>query len=339
MSYVWDATRALVGDRDGNGTEDYAAIYAFYRPGTTSWERSAEFARFSIEHLSKMIFPYPYPHMTTVEGIIGGGMEYPMITLIGGARNDNSLFGVTYHELGHMWFPMVVGQDEKTFTWMDEGLTSFNTNEGRGEFFDVEAWDPKWQGYYRFAGTGQEVESMRHADEYPLGTAARGIASYSKPAVSLHALRGIAGEERFKDAYREYARRWMYKHPQPYDLFNTFEDQLGEDLDWFWTSMFFETWTLDQSIGKVEESATEISVTVADRGLTPMPAPVRVTYEDGHIEERLVPVATWLGGEREAELSFPPGTVTSVEIDPDKYLPDVDRDNNTWEPAIRPSGG
>ena len=113
--YVWDATRVMV-DQDGRGRLEMVQINSFYRPGTTAWERSAEFAAFSIGHLSELIMPYPYPHMTAVEGIIGGGMEYPMMTLIGGARNDQSLFSVTYHELGHMWFPMVVGQNEKAFT-------------------------------------------------------------------------------------------------------------------------------------------------------------------------------------------------------------------------------
>src|SRR5690554_602645 len=101
-------------------------IHAIYRPEQATWRRSAEFAKFSIEHLSELFFPYPYPHMTTVEGLIGGGMEYPMITLIGSSRSDRSLFGVTYHEIAHMWFPMIVGQNETAFTWMDEGLVSYN---------------------------------------------------------------------------------------------------------------------------------------------------------------------------------------------------------------------
>ncbi|GIV60276.1 MAG: peptidase [Rhodothermaceae bacterium] len=329
--YVWDAATARVGDRDGDGRADVAQIHAFYRPGTSSWERSAEFARFSIEHLSEMIMPYPYPHMTTIEGLIGGGMEFPMITLIGGNRTDETLFSVTYHEISHMWFPMIVGQDEKQYTWMDEGLTSFNTNEGVAAFWNIDAWDPGRQSYYFIAGSGREVESMRHADEYPVGSPARVIASYSKPAVTLHALRGLVGQERFLEAYREYARRWAYKHPQPYDLFNTFEDVLGQDLDWLWTSMFYTTWTLDQAVAAVEETGGGVRVTVRDQGLVPMPAPVRVTYADGAVAEATVPVDVWLRGETVTTLRFDPGTVARIEIDPERYLPDVDRSNNVWE--------
>lgn len=322
--YVWDATRAVV-DTAGNR----AMIYALYRDGTPAWDRSAEFARYSIEFLSDQIdVPYPWPHMTTVEGIIGGGMEYPMMTLIGGTRSDRRLFGTTFHEIGHMWFPMIVGQNEKQYTWMDEGLTSFNTAEASADFWDEDSWDPAGQSYYFIAGTGMEVEPMRHGDRYPVGTPARGIASYNKPAVALNALRGMVGQERFYEAYTEYARRWAFKHPQPHDLFNTFEDVLGQDLDWFWTTMFFETWTLDQGIASVVSLDTGVEVTVEDFGLSPFPTPVRVTYRDGTTADEWIPVSTWLGGARGATVTFPPGDIERAEIDPDRFLPDVDRSNN-----------
>ena len=331
MAYLWDATSAQVGDYDGDGCDDVSMIHAFYRPEATFWQRSAEYGQYSIEFLSKMFVPYPYPHMTTVEGIIGGGMEFPMMTLIGRGRSESSLFGVTFHEIGHMWFPMLVGMNEKQYTWMDEGMTSFNTNEGVADFYDTDAWQPGSQGYYRIAGSGQEVESMRHGDRYPLNSPAQGIASYSKPAVALHALRGLFGQEPFYEAYRAFATRWINKHPYPYDFFNTFEDVLGHDLDWFWTTMFYETWTLDQAVANVEQSTDGVVVTIEDRGLSPFPVPIRVTYADGAVEEKTIPVETWLTDIKETSIRFEPGTVTRVEIDPEQYLPDVDRSNNTWE--------
>ena len=354
-AYVWDATHADV-DQDGDGTPEPVLINAFYRPAGEApweapWERAAEFARFSIEHLSTMLWPYPWPHMTAVEGIISGGMEYPMMTLIGGDRTDERLFSVTYHEIGHMWFPMMVGSNEKAFTWMDEGLTSFNTNEGLAAFFDgsasdrprIEAWDRDRQAHYRLAGTGYAVPPMRHNDRYPIGGgtaqvdpvggAARTVASYSTPAVMLHVLRNLYGDDAFFAAFREYGRRWMYRHPYPYDLFNTFENQLGDDLDWLWTPTLFETWTVDHGIASVESApGGEVVVQVADFGQAPMPAPVRVTYADGRIETQTVPVSTWLGGAREATLSFPAGRVARVEVDPDGFTLDVDRTNNVYLP-------
>src|SRR5690606_17335903 len=247
--YVWDATHAAV-DQDGDGDDEAVLINAFYRPEQAAWARSAEFGRFAIEHLSALLdLPYPYPHMTAVEGLIGGGMEYPMMTLIGGARNDQSLFGVTYHEIGHMWFPMIVGSNEKAYTWMDEGLTRYNTSVGAGAFFDgsaanrpeVDAWARNRQSHYFLAGTGYAVEPMRHNDLYPLGggtpqvdpvqNASRGVASYATPAVLLRAIEGLYGRDRFLAAYRAYADRWAFRHPYPWDLMNTFEDVLGDDLD------------------------------------------------------------------------------------------------------------
>jgi aminopeptidase N len=171
---------------------------------------------------------------------------------------------------------------------------------------------------------------MRHGDDYPDGTPARGVAGYSKPAVTLHALRGLIGEDTFRPTYKEYARRWAFKHPQPYDLFNTFEDELGQDLDWFWTAMLYETWTLDQAIADVDQSGERVVVTVEDKGLAPMPATLRVTYDTGKTAEQVIPVDVWLNGERQATASFEPGTVIRVEIDPETFFPDVDRSNNVW---------
>ena len=360
-AYVWDATHAAV-DQDGDGDDEAVLINALYRPAgerpmEAPWERSAEFSRFSIEHLSGLVFPYPWPHMTAVEGVITGGMEYPMMTLIGGDREDPSLFGVTYHEIGHMWFPMIVGTDEKSYTWMDEGLTSFVTNEGVAAFFDgsaenrpaIDAWDRGRQSHYALAGTGLAVPPMRHNDLFPIGGGtrqvdavqggARVVASYSTPAVLLHALRGLYGEAAFYDAFREYGRRWAFKHATPYDFFNTLENRLGEDLDWAWTPTLFDTWTVDHAVASVEAEGGAVVVTVEDQGMAPMPAPVRVTYADGRVEEQTVPVATWLSGATTATLRFPPGEVARVEVDPGTFVPDVDRADNVYPSAPEPAAG
>jgi hypothetical protein len=332
-AYIWDAALASTGE----GT---AYIHAFYRPERTVWQNAAEYGRWSVEQLSERFAPYPWPHMSIVEGIIGGGMEYPMITLIGGNRTEPSLFGVTYHEIAHMWFPMIVNQDEKRFTWMDEGLTSFNTTDAMVQYWnDADAWSPNRQYYYHLAGTDIEVHSMRHADEYPIGTPARVVAAYGKPAVVFHALRGIVGAERFEAAYQAYFDRWAYRHPYPWDLFNTFNDALGEDLDWFWRTMIYETWTHDLAIADVREDADRVVVEIEDRGWAPMPADVRITYDDGMTIEQRIPVDVWLEGETSITLEFAGGRVAAVEIDPERFLPDVDRTNNVWTSAVEPTLG
>ncbi|WP_157621114.1 M1 family metallopeptidase [Salisaeta longa] len=328
--YVWDATHATIPTDEATRT---SMIHALYRPDRRLWQEAADYARFSIEHLSDMVYPYPYPHMTAVEGIVGGGMEYPMITIIGGASSPQGLFGVTYHEISHMWFPMIVGTNEKRYAWIDEGTATFNEAEGRADYWeDAQPWDPSEQYYYRFAGAGIEVPSMRHADRYPVDGPARILASYGKPALMLHALRGVLGPEVFFEAYQTFADRWAYKHPTPYDLFNTFEDVAGRELDWFWRSAFYETWTLDQAVASVEPTDTGAVIALADDGLFPMPVLLEITYADGSSETRRVPVTTWLKGARTAEVAVTTGkTVQAVTIDPNGYLPDVDRGNNTWQ--------
>ena len=323
-SYVWDATTAETGD-------GRAMIHALYRPGTSQWDRSAEFSKFSIEHLSEMILPYPYPQMTAVEGIIGGGMEFPMITLIGGNRTTpESLFGVTYHEISHMWMPMVVGTNEKRHAWLDEGTTTFNETEGASDFFDTDNWDPSEQWFYRFAGTPAEAPSMRHADLYPPEGPERTYASYGKPGVMLHALRGVLGDAVFFEAYRTYAERWAYKHPTPYDFFNTFEDVADRELDWFWRGAFYEAWSLDHAIQEVDTSGDTPAVVVEDRDNLVMPVMLRATYADGRTIDRRAGVGAWMSGQRTVRISLPAGDLQRVDLDPDAYLPDVDRTNNDW---------
>jgi hypothetical protein len=331
-AYIWDATRANVGDRYGDGSDDMALVHALYRPDAAAWNRSAEYLRYAIEDMSEKILPYPWPHMTAVEGLISGGMEYPMMTLIGGARTDASLFGVTYHEVAHMWFPMLVGSDEKSFVWLDEGLTEFNESVGKTEFLDVDGFSSARAFYYSLARSDSEVEMMRHGDLFPTTGSIRHVATYQKPALIFRSLVGMFGADRVYDALSEYARRWTYKHPQPYDFFNTFEDVLGEDLDWLWSPAFFDTWKSDVAIGSVsrgEDGSTE--VVVEDRGLLPMPVVVAATFEGGEQQVQVIPVDAWLSGSVRERVVFSGGDVSRIELDPDMLLLDIDRSNNTWE--------
>ncbi len=332
--YLWDATTAIAGDIDADGAADTTEIHTFYRPERVAWAwaRSAEFVQHSIDFLSRYLWPYPWPHMTAVDGVTScSGMEYPMMTCIGGQRDTTSLYSVLVHETAHMWFPMMVGSNEKGHSWQDEGLTRFNQNQAMREFFGMDREGPVRQNYLNFARTGGELELMRHGDQYPVGTPAFGIASYDKMATLLVALRAVLGEETFLRAYREYGRRWLYAHPTPWDLFNTFEDVAGEDLDWFWTPWFFETWTLDQAIQEVVIDGAEARIVIEDQGLAPMPAFVVVTREDGRTERITVSPAVWLEGERQHTLRIPSSPrIVSIEIDPEQSLPDIDRSDNRW---------
>ena len=333
--YLWDATNAVVGDATGDGRADTTSIYSFYRPEQrriSHWDESARYSRHSIEFFSKYLSPYPYPHMSVVDGPTScGGMEFPMMTCIGGQWDTLGLYDVITHEIGHMWFPMIVGSDEKRYAWMDEGLTQFDQSQAMGDFFkgfDDEARNRK--NYLDVAEVGGEVELMHHADRFPT-YAAYGVAGYYKPASVLVALRAVLGGETFHKAYTEYIRRWSYKHPSPYDFFHTIEDVSGKDLSWFWRTWFFETWKLDQAIDTVTPAGDSLDVTIENRGRAPMPVFLAVSRSNGRVDRVTIPADVWLaGGRRHTIRVAREPMVKSIEIDTEKDFPDLDRSNQVW---------
>lgn len=333
---VWDGTRAAVGDLSGDGETDYTHIHSFYRQSAPLWRDQAEYARHSIRFLSEYLdMPYPWPHMTSVEGeeIISGGMEYPMITVMGDYNRFGAqrLHGVTAHEFAHMWIPMIVSTNERRYSWMDEGFTTFNTHQamidGYPDDFDN---SDLFRSYLGVAGSDLEGPIMRRSDFHYPGPAF-GVASYPKPASVMQALKGLVGEEIFREAYLAFIHEWAWKHPYPWDFFRTVERFAGADLEWFWRSWYFETWVLDQAITDVEDLGDRVRVEVADLGEVPMPVRLEITLEDGTILEEEIPVDHWLGGNRSAEITLRTGSpVTDVIIDPEYNFPDVDRSNNYW---------
>lgn len=337
---LWTATSARVPDRNGDGAEDRVAIHSFWREGRAPlWADQALYAKHAIEFESSFTgFAYPWPHMISVEGadIIGGGMEFPMFTLIGPyeGRQPLDLYAVTAHELGHMWIPMIVGANEKRYAWIDEGSTTFLENQTKPDYWpDLGNADGEDQeAYLAVARAEAEQSMMRHGDYYEPGPG-YGTASYQKPATLLVTLRNLLGEDTFFAAYRTFIQDWAFKHPTPWDFFNTFERVADRDLDWFWTSWYYETWVLDQAVESVTTAGGETVITVGDLGFAPMPTRLRIQTSRGGTLEREIPVTHWLGGAVSAEVrvGYDAGEVVRVELDPDHLFPDVDRENNVWE--------
>ncbi len=332
--YLWDATNAAVGDANGDGTADTTRIDALWRPEmrTSHWDQAARYGRHSVEFLSGYLWPYPYPHMTAVDGPKScGGMEYPMMTCIGGEWDTLNMYEVVVHEIAHMWHPMQVGSDEKRYSWMDEGFAQFTQSQAMPDFFkgyDDEAENR--EPYLNLATAGGEVELMHHGDRYP-NYNAYGTASYYKTATVLVALRGVLGRETFQRAFREYGRRWQYKHPMPYDFFDTVEDVAGRDLSWFWRTWFFETWKLDQAIDTVTTVGDSLEVVVANRGRAPMPVHLVVTRSSGEPQTVDIPVSVWFTGEKRTSVRIAQEpSIKTIEIDPKREFPDIDRGNGKW---------
>ena len=334
----WDATSARLPDRDGDGREDRVLIHSFWRPERAPlWRDQAAFGKQSVEALSRATgFVYPWPHMTSVEGddVIGGGMEFPMLTLIGSYQGSSprGLLGVTAHEIAHMWIPMIVGANESRFAWLDEGTATWLEDEVLvAALPGDEGHEIERDGYLDAARAEVEQPLMTHGDYYEPGPG-YGIASYPKPATLLLTLRGLLGSETFDRALRTFFAEWAFKHPTPWDFFATFERVADQDLDWFWTSFYYETWVLDQAVGEVVVRAGAPVVLDDDHGFAPMPALVRIQTTRAGTIERTVPVDHWLTGAVRAEIELPAtvGEVTRVEIDPDRLFPDARRADNVW---------
>lgn len=334
---VWNATSARVPDRDGDGAEDRVAIHSFFRPERAPlWEQQWLYGKQAIEFLSAETgLTYPWPHMTSVEGtdIIGGGMEFPMLTVIGPylEREARNLFGVTVHEIAHMWTPLIIGSNEKRHAWMDEGFASFLTNQAMPDYWpDAEDSDVgSRDSYLATARDEAEGPMMTHGDYYEVGY---GTASYAKPATLLVTLRNLLGAEVFEGAVHTYFQEWKFKHPAPWDFFATVERAAGVDLDWFWSSWYYTTWTLDHAVGSVDNGGDGARIVIEDRGFAPMPAIVRIETASGEAIERTVPVSHWLTGAATFEIDLPAsaGEVVRVVIDPELLFPDMDRANNSW---------
>ncbi|MEO6210485.1 MAG: M1 family metallopeptidase [Gemmatimonadaceae bacterium] len=344
--YQWDATRALIAG--ASGKQDTVDIYSFYRldARASAWAMGgARYTRDAVQQLSSYLWEYPWPTMTSMEGVLtGGGMEYPRLTFMQPWADTLSLAGDLMHETGHMWFPMQVGSSETRYPWMDEGFTQFDAAQGMRQLYGeprkggrIADQEPGQRALYiRRALAGEDQILMTPGDLFPSDL--YNVMYYDKTAQILSALRGILGDETFHRAYREYGRRWTGRHPYPYDFFNTIEDVSKQELSWFWSSWFFEAWPLDQAIASVSKSGSQLSITVEDRGLAPMPIELAVTRANGTVERVHVPASVWLRGARSyvARVSAMPA-VTRVEIDPDGLFPDVDRSNQQWtaRPAMR----
>lgn len=335
-AFVWDAAKINLP----SGKPCLAmSVYPVESIKKDGWQRSTEFVKGSIEHYSSKWFEFPYPMAVNVAGVVGG-MEYPGIVFCSYRAVGGGLWGVTDHEFGHTWFPMIVGSNERKYAWMDEGLNSFinefSTNEfNKGEFKDKGFFgDPNspFMVQYSFSdgadglNTIPEVIQDNNLD----------VAAYSKPAQMLTALREVViGPERFDAAFTEYIRRWAYKHPTPWDFFHTIENVSGEDLSWFWRAWVFNTWKLDIAVSSVEYKEEKASkgalITIENLEKMPMPVTVKVKENNGKQYIIDLPVEIW---QRGALWTFSVPSTTEIKeviIDPENKLPDFNRENNEWK--------
>lgn len=352
--YVWDAA----GYKYASSKQPIAMHSLYPREAMPLWDSvSTKAIAQTMDTYGRLSFEYPYPKAVNVHGPVFG-MEYPMIAFCGARPDKNGkysealarvLISVTIHEVGHNWFPMIVASDERTWSWMDEGINSFL------QYYAEQDWQ---KGYPSRRGPAKNIVSyMKDTDQTPIMAHSDvinrrfGDNAYGKPATGLVILREqILTPEIFDEAFRDYSQSWAFKHPQPHDFFRSIEQAAGEDLAYFWRGWFYTNHANDQAVTDVvSQSSAELlgedtkqpknyyRVKIENKGGLILPVKMKVVYADGTSERMDLPADIW----RKNEKSFVKGffsskDVAEVVLDPDEVMADINRENNLWRnPAIQ----
>ncbi len=367
--FAWVSSKLFVWDAAGfrySPEDRVIKIHSLYpREAMPLWDKvSTRAAIQTMKTYGRLAFHFPYPKAINVNGP-QGGMEYPMVAFCGvrpqpdGSYSDQaerSLIGVTVHEVGHNWFPMVVDSDERKWTWMDEGLNTFLQYYGQLDYaksYCGAQWTQNESCVFE-GGRGPApaiVAYMQDPDQVPVMTESDlihkdfGNNGYSKPATGLVMLREhILNEGPFDEAFSGYARKWMFKQPKPADFFRSMEDGAGENLAWFWRGWFYTTHANDQVLASVtSQPARELigndsqgqfyhRIEIQNKGGLVMPVELEVVYADGSRERIDLPADVW----RYNELTFTKGffsdkALETVVLDPDEAYADIDRSDNVWQ--------
>ena len=314
--------------------------YAYYRPSAAvNWHDAADQSRMSIMEYSERWFMYPWPQISAIEGPISG-MEYPMVAMENKSQDVYDLYNVVTHEIGHMWFPMIVGSNERAYMWQDEGFNTFINTFAEGRRYPEKGDQMARAGEERRLVEGymaNGIDKPVYMGPDRIDPRLLGEAAYVKPSVGLQLLRQeILGPEAFDDAFRTYVARWAYKHPTPTDFFRTMEDVGGRRLDWFWRQWFIENARFDQSIDSVVTrkigDTTAVAVLYGNRERGVLPIRAHFTFSDGTSNDYVYPAEVWSTNSRNyvREYRFTGKELTGIELDPEQRLVDIDRTNNRW---------
>ncbi len=330
-AFIWDAAR--VNFRSGRKGIAMSA-YPVESSGNDRWGRSTEYLKNSMEIYSKKYFEYPWNSAVNVSGV-ALGMEYPgIIFCLSNLKNDDLWSDVT-HEIGHNWFPMIVGSNERKYMWQDEGFNTFINEYSTEQFNHGEYADTSARPVHSLVGYLKTLNDPLMIPSEAMGLNDYGQ-YYSKTSGGLDMLRNVVlGHDRFDYAFNHYIKNWAFKHPLPYDFFRAMNDAAGEDLNWFWKQWFFTTWKLDQAIEAVtyvkNDAANGAIITLVNKEKMAMPVDIQITQENGKTETLHLPVNIWQRG-GVWKFKYPStSAIKSVVLDPDKRLPDVDLRNNVWK--------
>jgi hypothetical protein len=308
--YVWDASSLVVDRQSGRRV----FISAAYDKNAADFYKVASIARKGVEYMSGEIpgVPFPYPCITVFNAL--DEMEYPMMVNLLSYENPHSTLRVTLHEIFHSYFPFYMGFNETLYAWMDEGMTTFGT------FLMTESLDSPaearlsfYEDYRNFRGDFIDIPMFVVSDflKRPVYL----FNSYVKPAAFFLVLKDALGDDLFKKTLREFMRRWHGKHPSPYDLFFTFTNVSGQNLDWLIKPWFFEYGYADLALKEIHINKNQYRITVEKVGRYPIPIDLQISYTDGGNDTVHVSTMVWNSKKTEHIIEKPVSRkISSVQL-------------------------
>ena len=338
---AWVASKALIWDAARVNLSSGRKVLAMsaYPPesaGEEAYSRGTEYLKSSIEFYSKEYFEFPWNNAVNIGGKVTG-MEYPGIIFNSYQAVKSDLWFVISHEIGHNWYPMIVGSNERKYMWQDEGFNTF-----------INYYDALQFNHGEYAKDSTLIKDDLFAilplssfinSKTPLMLVPEAMNEYNlyyaKTAYGLKLLRNeVLGKDRFDYAFRKYTQAWAFKHPTPYDFFRCFNSAAGDDLNWFWKEWFFTAWHLDQAITDVKyidnDPAKGVLITIENKDKMIMPAIIKIVQSNGKSEIVKLPVEIWQRGGIWNFKYSSTGKIEQVVLDPENVLPDINRKNNVW---------
>ena len=339
--FAWDAARINL---PGGKTSMAMSFYPAESQGAGAWGRSTEYMKNAVENYSARWYPYPWPAAINIAGP-ATGMEYPGIVFDGIDDAGKTLFWISAHEIGHGWFPMIVGFDERRDAWMDEGFNTF-IDVYESDDFNHGEYGPKRDSEYAWGGGNpvDEILPILEDDNAPAILSRsdtviekyRHPVTYFKSALGLTLLREqILGPDRFDPSFRRFMAAWAFKHPKPDDFFRAMSSESGEDLSYWWRGWYDNNWTLDYGVDSIAADPVKgTAITVGAHDKLIMPATLRVDFNDGSHRDYRLEADSWVRQPATVITVEPGKTVTGATIDPDHVLPDKERGNNSLKARV-----
>ena len=328
--YVWDGSSVMVDKT----TSRRASVQAAFKDNAKDFHQMVGFGRHALDWFSNNWpgIPYPYPKTTIVQGF--ADMEYPMMVNDGSTSDLNFSRFVAEHELAHTWFPFYMGINETRYGFMDEGwVTAFEHLISQVDVGNETA-TKNFQGFrvrnwIRDPSAEQDLPIITPANV--LSGAAMGNNEYGKAALGYLALKELLGDVIFRKSLHEFMNRWHGKHPTPWDMFYSFSNASGKDLNWFWNNWFFSNNYIDFAIQNVTTSASKCTVTIQNIGGYVAPVNVVLQFTDGTTETFHQTPTLWQTNQSRATVSLPvTKKVQSVRLEGGIFM-DADESNNTWK--------